>query len=114
MCPGWALMAALTAGAGAVAVSAQSPEGVSVLGRHALAKVDQKSGHGHATYHRWMEAVIGGTLGGLPVVNLTAGFHGRVDPWVCSSWGAWGKTAKCSSLPWRTKLLQITWINGRC
>ena len=31
------------------------------------------------TYHRWMEVVIGGTLAGLPVVNLPAGFdtHGR-------------------------------------
>lgn len=26
------------------------------------------------TYHRWMEVVIGGTLSGLPVVNLPAGF----------------------------------------
>lgn len=25
------------------------------------------------TYHRWMEVVIGGTLGGLPVVSLPAG-----------------------------------------
>ncbi len=31
------------------------------------------------TYHRWMEVVIGGTLGGLPVVSLPAGRddHGR-------------------------------------
>ena len=26
------------------------------------------------TYHRWMEVVIGGTLAGLPVVNVPAGF----------------------------------------
>lgn len=26
------------------------------------------------TYHRWMEVVIGGTLAGLPVVSLPAGF----------------------------------------
>ena len=26
------------------------------------------------TYHRWMEVVIGGTLSGLPVINLPAGF----------------------------------------
>jgi amidase len=26
------------------------------------------------TYHRWMEVVIGGTLGGLPVVNVPVGF----------------------------------------
>ena len=27
------------------------------------------------TYHRWMEVTIGGTLAGLPVVNLPAGFN---------------------------------------
>lgn len=27
------------------------------------------------TYHRWMEVVISGTLSGLPVVNLPAGFN---------------------------------------
>ena len=27
------------------------------------------------TYHRWMEVVIGGTLAGLPVINLPAGFN---------------------------------------
>ena len=32
------------------------------------------------TYHRWMEVVIGGTLAGLPVVNLPAGFDGRGRP----------------------------------
>jgi len=31
------------------------------------------------TYHRWMEIVIGGSLAGIPVVNVPAGFdpHGR-------------------------------------
>lgn len=32
------------------------------------------SGRRMDTYHRWMEVVIGGTLSGLPVVNLPAGF----------------------------------------
>lgn len=32
------------------------------------------------TYHRWMEVVIGGTLSGLPVVNLPAGFDARGRP----------------------------------
>jgi amidase len=28
------------------------------------------------TYHRWMEVTIGGTLAGLPVVSVPAGFDG--------------------------------------
>ena len=32
------------------------------------------------TYHRWMEVVIGGTLGGIPVVNVPAGFDVRGRP----------------------------------
>jgi amidase len=32
------------------------------------------------TYHRWMEVVIGGTLSGLPVVNLPAGFDAQGRP----------------------------------
>ena len=32
------------------------------------------------TYHRWMEVVIGGSLAGIPVVNLPVGFDGRGRP----------------------------------
>ncbi len=32
------------------------------------------------TYHRWMEVVIGGTLAGLPVVSLPAGFDDKGRP----------------------------------
>jgi amidase len=32
------------------------------------------------TYHRWMEVVIGGTLSGLPVVNMPAGFDDAGRP----------------------------------
>ena len=32
------------------------------------------------TYHRWMEVVISGTLSGLPVVNLPAGFNSAGIP----------------------------------
>jgi len=32
------------------------------------------------TYHRWMEIVIGGTLSGLPVVDLPAGFDSKGRP----------------------------------
>jgi len=33
------------------------------------------NGRNMDTYHRWMEVVISGTLSGLPVVNLPAGFN---------------------------------------
>ena len=41
-----------------------------------------KSINGRAmdTYHRWMEVVIGGTLAGLPVVNLPIGFDKNNRP----------------------------------
>ena len=32
------------------------------------------------TYHRWMEVVIGGTLGGVPTLNLPVGFDARGRP----------------------------------
>ncbi|HZW58952.1 MAG TPA: amidase [Woeseiaceae bacterium] len=32
------------------------------------------------TYHRWMEVVIGGTLAGIPVVNVPVGFDARGRP----------------------------------
>lgn len=32
------------------------------------------------TYHRWMEVVIGGTMAGLPVVNVPVGFDQRGRP----------------------------------
>ena len=32
------------------------------------------------TYHRWMEVVIGGTLSGLPVAGLPAGFNDQGLP----------------------------------
>jgi amidase len=32
------------------------------------------------TYHRWMEVVIGGTLAGLPVVSMPAGFNQHGHP----------------------------------
>lgn len=32
------------------------------------------------TYHRWMEVVIGGTLAGVPVLNVPAGFGPRGQP----------------------------------
>ncbi len=37
-------------------------------------------GHAMDTYHRWMEVVIGGTLAGVPVLNLPVGFDARGRP----------------------------------
>ena len=55
-----------------------------------------KSINGRAmdTYHRWMEVVIGGTLGGLPVVNLPAGFDGRGRPMGMQFMGRMGDDRK--------------------
>jgi amidase len=42
------------------------------------AKLDwprQIAGRPMDTYHRWMEIVIGGSLAGLPVMNVPAGFN---------------------------------------
>lgn len=33
------------------------------------------AGRAMDTYHRWMEVVVGGTLSGLPVINVPAGFN---------------------------------------
>ncbi len=38
------------------------------------------NGRSMDTYHRWMEVVIGGTLAGVPVVNVPAGFDQRGRP----------------------------------
>ncbi len=38
------------------------------------------SGRAMDTYHRWMEVVIGGTLGGVPALNLPVGFDARSRP----------------------------------
>jgi amidase len=43
------------------------------------------------TYHRWMEVVIGGTLAGLPVVNIPAGFDARGRPMGMQVMGPFGE-----------------------
>jgi amidase len=42
------------------------------------------------TYHRWMEVVIGGTLAGIPIVNVPVGFDGRGRPMGMQLMGAFG------------------------
>jgi len=42
------------------------------------------------TYHRWMEVVIGGTLAGVPVVNVPAGFNEKGLPMGMQIMGPFG------------------------
>lgn len=46
------------------------------------------------TYHRWMEVVIGGTLAGLPVVSLPAGFDENGRPMGLQFLGRMGQDRK--------------------
>lgn len=46
------------------------------------------------TYHRWMEVTIGGTLAGLPVVNLPAGFDSNGRPMGIQFIGPMGEDRK--------------------
>jgi amidase len=46
------------------------------------------------TYHRWMEVTIGGTLAGLPVVSLPAGFDGDGRPMGIQFMGPMGADQK--------------------
>ena len=46
------------------------------------------------TYHRWMEVVIGGTLAGLPVVSMPAGFDQRGRPMGIQFMGPMGHDRK--------------------
>lgn len=46
------------------------------------------------TYHRWMEVVIGGTLAGLPVVNLPVGFDKQGRPMGMQFMGRMGDDRK--------------------
>ena len=43
------------------------------------------------TYHRWMEVVIGGTLGGVPVVNVPVGFDTKNRPMGMQIFGPFGE-----------------------
>jgi amidase len=43
------------------------------------------------TYHRWMEVVIGGSLGGLPVANVPVGFDPRGRPMGMQVMGPFGE-----------------------
>ena len=43
------------------------------------------------TYHRWMEVVILGSLGGLPIINVPVGFDGRGRPMGMQIMGNFGE-----------------------
>ena len=46
------------------------------------------------TYHRWMEVVILGSLGGIPVVNVPVGFDGKGRPMGMQVMGKFGDDKK--------------------
>ncbi len=46
------------------------------------------------TYHRWMEVVIPGSLAGLPVVNIPAGFDAQDRPMGIQIMGRYGSDAR--------------------
>lgn len=41
---------------------------------------EEINGHPMDTYHRWMEVVVPGSLGGIPVLNVPVGFDSRGRP----------------------------------
>jgi len=51
-------------------------------------------GHAMDTYHRWMEVVIGGSLAGIPVVNVPAGFDDQGRPMGMQIMGRYGDDRK--------------------
>jgi amidase len=52
---------------------------------------EEISGERMDTYHRWMEVAIGGTLAGLPVLNIPAGFDARGRPMGMQVMGSFGE-----------------------
>ena len=50
------------------------------------------------TYHRWMEVVIGGTLAGVPVVNVPVGFDERGRPMGMQLLGPFGEDQRVLEL----------------
>jgi amidase len=46
------------------------------------------------TYHRWMEVVIPGSLGGIPVINLPVGFDETNRPMGMQVMGQFGDDKK--------------------
>ncbi|MDG2089159.1 MAG: amidase [Arenicellaceae bacterium] len=55
------------------------------------------SGRQMDTYHRWMEVVILGSLGGIPVVNVPVGFDGQGRPMGMQVMGRFGTDRKVLS-----------------
>jgi amidase len=50
------------------------------------------------TYHRWMEVVIGGTLAGLPILNVPVGFDDRGRPMGMQLMGPFGEDQRVLEL----------------
>jgi len=49
------------------------------------------NGRAMDTHHRWMEVVIGGSLAGIPVINVPAGFDARGRPMGMQVMGAFAR-----------------------
>jgi amidase len=54
----------------------------------------QINGRDMDTYHRWMEAVIPGSLGGIPVINVPVGFDDEGRPMGMQVMGRFGDDEK--------------------
>ncbi|MBG09575.1 MAG: amidase [Gammaproteobacteria bacterium] len=54
----------------------------------------QIAGRNMDTYHRWMEVVIYGSLGGLPIVNVPVGFDSQRRPMGMQVMGRYGEDKK--------------------
>ena len=50
------------------------------------------------TYHRWMEVVMYGSLGGLPIVNVPVGFDAQGRPMGMQVMGPYGADQKVLEL----------------
>ena len=82
------------------------------VAQHWPAKIE---GRKMATYHQWMEVVIGGTLSGCPVISLPAGFDNQHRPMGIQFIAPIGEDKKLlefalayeETLPWQDAYAQI-------
>ena len=58
------------------------------------------NGRSMDTYHRWMEVVILGSLGGLPVINVPVGFDAQGRPMGMQIWVTMARTSESWNSLW--------------